>query len=65
MFAESLVEGLALDPNERWLYYTEAKSDSINKVSLDGGNPIEVVDLFISLSDEVDPKVLALDLEAK
>ena len=64
MFAGSGVDGLALDPIERWLYYAEEQSKSINKVSLDGGNPVEVVDIR-STWDGLVPIVIALDLEAK
>ena len=45
MFLDSLVEGLAVDHSGGWLFYAEGASDrpAINKVSLDGGNPWEVV----------------------
>ena len=66
MFVDSLVEGLAVDHSGGWLFYTEGASDrpAINKVSLDGGSPWEVVDLSSAIGT-VTPIDLVLDLKAK
>ena len=63
-FTDSVVDGIAVDYIGRWLYYTETELDIIKKVSLDGGNPIEVVNLAHAGS-EVEPRDIVLDLDAK